>query len=72
MNRKLGNLTVINPGSVGQPRDGDNSTSCAVLDTECGKQKSFGVNMISIKYAQKSKTECPMQKNWQKILRRGH
>ena len=25
---------VINPGSVGQPRDGDPRASCAVLDTE--------------------------------------
>lgn len=25
---------VINPGSVGQPRDGDSRASCAILDTE--------------------------------------
>ena len=27
---------VINPGSVGQPRDGDPRASCAVLDTQAG------------------------------------
>ncbi len=27
---------VVNPGSVGQPRDGDPRASCAVLDTEAG------------------------------------
>ena len=37
MNRKLGNLTIINPGSVGQPRDGDSRASCAVFDTKNGK-----------------------------------
>ena len=37
MDRKLGNLTIINPGSVGQPRDGDPRASCVLFDTECEK-----------------------------------
>jgi putative phosphoesterase len=37
MNRKLGNLTIINPGSVGQPRDGDVRASCVIFDTENGE-----------------------------------
>jgi predicted phosphodiesterase len=41
MNRKLGNLTIINPGSVGQLRDGDNRASCAVFETESGKTEIF-------------------------------
>jgi len=28
---------MINPGSVGQPRDGDPRASCVVFDTECEK-----------------------------------
>lgn len=36
MNRKLGALTIINPGSVGQPRDGDTRADCGVFDTETG------------------------------------
>lgn len=37
MNKKLGNLTIITLGSVGQPRNGDNRVSCTVFDTETGK-----------------------------------
>ncbi|MEK6978403.1 MAG: metallophosphoesterase family protein [Candidatus Hydrothermarchaeota archaeon] len=32
--KRLGGRLVFNPGSVGQPRDGDPRASCAVLDTE--------------------------------------
>ncbi|MCQ6962525.1 metallophosphoesterase family protein [Methanolobus chelungpuianus] len=32
--RKVGDVTLVNPGSVGQPRDGDTRASCAVFDTE--------------------------------------
>ncbi|WP_292463716.1 metallophosphoesterase family protein [Methanolobus sp.] len=32
--RKVGDVTLINPGSVGQPRDGDIRASCAVFDTD--------------------------------------
>lgn len=31
---KVGKTTVINPGSVGQPRDGENTAGYAVIDTE--------------------------------------
>jgi putative phosphoesterase len=34
--RKYEGGTVINPGSVGQPRDGDRKASFAILDTEHG------------------------------------
>lgn len=32
--RKVGDVTLINPGSVGQPRDGDVRASCVVFDTD--------------------------------------
>jgi putative phosphoesterase len=32
--RNVRGVTLINPGSVGQPRDGDTHASCAVFDTE--------------------------------------
>lgn len=32
--RQVGDITIINPGSVGQPRDGDVHASCAIFDTE--------------------------------------
>jgi putative phosphoesterase len=35
--RSIGKTLVVNPGSVGQPRDSDNRASYAVLDVEQGK-----------------------------------
>lgn len=32
--RVVNSVTIINPGSVGQPRDGDTRASCAVFDTK--------------------------------------
>lgn len=32
--RRLGSVSLANPGSVGQPRDGDWRASCAAFDTE--------------------------------------
>lgn len=32
--RHVGDVAIINPGSVGQPRDGDVRASCAVFDTQ--------------------------------------
>lgn len=34
MIRKIGKMTIVNPGSVGQPRNYDNRASYAILDTE--------------------------------------
>ncbi len=34
--RKLASATVLNPGSVGQPRDGDARASCAILSASGG------------------------------------
>ncbi|MBA4392209.1 MAG: metallophosphoesterase [Desulfobacca sp.] len=31
--RWIGDLLIVNPGSCGQPRDGDRRASCAILDT---------------------------------------
>jgi len=32
--RQIGETLVVNPGSVGQPRDGDPRASCAIIDME--------------------------------------
>ncbi len=37
MVKKVGKVTIINPGSVGQPRDGDPRASFVILDTTSGK-----------------------------------
>ena len=38
-----GGRTMFNPGSVGQPRDGDPRASCALYDTETGTFEVFRV-----------------------------
>ncbi len=45
MIKKIGNLTIINPGSCGQPRDYNNKASCAIFDTKSKKAK-----IIRVKY----------------------
>ena len=37
LNLRVDNTRVVNPGSVGQPRDGDNRASFAILDTDKGE-----------------------------------
>ncbi|MHA1616192.1 MAG: metallophosphoesterase family protein [Candidatus Njordarchaeales archaeon] len=43
MNRNVGPLTIVNPGSVGQPRDGDPRASYAILDTKEDKFEVYRV-----------------------------
>ena len=42
-----GGRYIVNPGSVGQPRDGDARAACCVFDTDSGTITSAGVHMIS-------------------------
>ncbi|MFA0822854.1 MAG: metallophosphoesterase [Methanomethylovorans sp.] len=46
--RKVSDVTLVNPGSVGQPRDGDTRASCVVFDTD-----SFQAEIIRIDYDMK-------------------
>ena len=43
--REVGGVTIINPGSVGQSRDGDARASCAVFDT-----KTRAVDFVRCEY----------------------
>lgn len=72
MNRKLGNLTIINPGSVGQPRDGDNRASCSVFDTESGKMEIIRCEYDIDKVCAKIEDRMPYAEELAAILRRGH
>jgi putative phosphoesterase len=72
MNRKLGNLTIINPGSVGQPRDGDIRASCAVFDTENGKVEHFRLDYDIDSVCSKIKEGMPHADELIAILRRGY
>jgi len=40
---ELNGLTLANPGSVGQPRDGDPRASYAILDTDNGRVEHYRV-----------------------------
>lgn len=43
MDLKVGTLRILNPGSVGQPRDGDPRAAYMVLDLESGEASVFKV-----------------------------
>ncbi len=65
-------ITVLNPGSVGQPRDGDIRASCIVLDT-----KSREARLIRIKYdleavCMKVRDKMPYSRELIAILKRGY
>lgn len=72
MHRKLGGLTVVNPGSVGQPRDGDSRASCAVFDTESGEVEfirlEYDIDAVCAKIADR----MPYAEELAAILRRGY
>lgn len=72
MNRKLGNLTIINPGSVGQPRDGDSRASCALFDTEDGKTENLRLNYDIDSVCAKIKDRMPHAEELIAILKRGY
>lgn len=72
MNRKLGNLIIINPGSVGQPRDGDTRTSCAVFDTEKGHLEHLRLDYDIDSVCAKIKERMPHAEELIAILRRGY
>jgi predicted phosphodiesterase len=72
MNRKLGNLTIINPGSVGQPRDEDIRASCAVFDTEKGEVEYLRLDYDIDSVCAKIKERMPHAEELIGILRRGY
>ncbi|AKB19031.1 MULTISPECIES: metallophosphoesterase [unclassified Methanosarcina] len=72
MNRKLGNLTIINPGSVGQPRDRDTRASCAVFNTETGETEIFRLEYDIDAVCTKIEERMPHAEELTDILRRGY
>ncbi len=70
--RKVGAVTLVSPGSVGQPRDGDTRASCAIFDTD-----TFKAEIIRVEYDMKSvfgkiRTNMPDADELIAILRRGY
>jgi putative phosphoesterase len=72
MIRKLGNLTLINPGSVGQPRDGDARVSCAIFDTEKGENELIRIEYDIDAVCRNIEKKMPHADELTAILRRGY
>lgn len=69
--RTVGDMILVNPGSVGQPRDGDTRASCAVFDTATLQAEIVrtGYDMESVSY--KIRKNMPHADELISILRRG-
>lgn len=72
MYRELGNLILINPGSVGQPRDEDPRASCVLFDTECEKAEFLRLDYDIDAVCTKIKDKMPLADELIGILRRGY
>jgi putative phosphoesterase len=69
--RKVADVTFVNPGSVGQPRDGDTRASCAIFDTD-----TFQAEIIRVEYDMevvfdKIRKNMPNAEELISILKRG-
>lgn len=65
-------MTVLNPGSAGQPRDGDWRASCMVLDTATGKPEIFRTEYDIESTCEKIREDMPHADELEEILRRGY
>jgi protein phosphatase len=72
MIRKLSGLTMLNPGSVGQPRDGDWRTSCMVFDTVTLKPEIVRLEYDLNKTCDKIRKRMPHADELIAILKRGY
>ncbi len=69
--RKVGDVTLINPGSVGQPRDGDIRASCAVFDTDTLQTELIRVEYDMEAVFEKIRKNMPHADELISILKRG-
>lgn len=70
--RKIGDLTLVNPGSVGQPRDGDTRASCAIFDTDTLEAEIVRVEYDMGRVFSKIKTKMPNADELITILKQGY
>ncbi|TGC10651.1 metallophosphoesterase family protein [Methanolobus halotolerans] len=69
--RKVGGVTLVNPGSVGQPRDCDIRASCAVFDTETSHAELIRVEYDMEMVFEKIRKNMPHSEELISILKRG-
>lgn len=62
--------TLLNPGSAGQPRDGDPRASCALVDLETGSAEIVRVE-YDVDIACRKLAHAGLPKELAKILRTG-
>lgn len=67
-----GGLKIINPGSVGQPRDGDIRASCLLLDTTTEEVKVIRVAYDVEAVRKKIRKAMPHAEELESILMRGY
>ncbi|BAI61950.1 putative phosphoesterase [Methanocella paludicola SANAE] len=68
----LPDKTILNPGSVGQPRDGDSRASCLSLDTATGDARIIRVQYDIDSVCDKIRKVMPHASELERILRRGY
>lgn len=69
---KAPTTTVLNPGSVGQPRDKDWRASCMVLDTKARTQEIIRIEYDIDTTCRKIEENMPLADELTAILRRGY
>lgn len=69
---KTSRAIILNPGSVGQPRDGDWRASCMIFDTETRKADIIRMKYDIDKTCEKIRASMPKADELEAILRRGY
>lgn len=70
--RKFNDMLIVNPGSAGQPRDGDCRAACAVFDTDSGEAELIRLDYDIEKTCRKIKESMPNADELITILKRGY
>lgn len=70
--RKIKTVTLVNPGSVGQPRDGNTRASCAIFDTDTLEAEIVRVEYDLESVSRKIGSKMPNADELIAILKRGY
>jgi diadenosine tetraphosphatase ApaH/serine/threonine PP2A family protein phosphatase len=68
----MNGMAIINPGSVGQPRDGDTRASCLLLETSTGEASIVRITYDIDAVCKKIRANMPFSDELEAILKRGH
>jgi putative phosphoesterase len=65
-------MAILNPGSVGQPRDGDTRASCMLFNTETKEVRIIRVRYDLDAVCRKVRDKMPLAAELEAILKRGY